>query len=71
MKATFIIDEYVAVLPLIQNLYTPEQEGLGWTWGFKYTSGVFEYFHVTSENEARRQCDALIEAIDAYWENKA
>lgn len=67
--ALFRIDEYVAVIPQIQNLYGPEKEPHvdAWFWGFKYESGVFEFFTLPTHTAASQQFDEMVNAVDAYW----
>ena len=68
MKALYRFEDYSAVIPLIQNVYAPEQDrDVGWCFGFKYTSGVFEFFTFKQYSEALREHDRLIAAIEAYW----
>ena len=68
MSAVFEIDGYLAVLPHVQNIYPVEQDKFYWCWGFKYTSGVFEYFMYQSEKEALKIHDSFIDALNLYWE---
>ena len=67
MKSTFSIEGYLAVIPHIQNVYPPEKEKTGWTFGFKYTSGVFEFFTFKTLGKARKEYNRLAQAIDEYW----
>ncbi len=71
--ALYVFGDYSAVIPHIQNVYGPEQEkpGCGWSFGFKYTSGVFEFFTVATQGEAAKEVASLSEAIDAYWRESA
>lgn len=66
-KATFKIKLYRAVIPKIQNLYEVEKENELWVFGFKYDSGVFEYFHFTKKADAEHHFKRLIKLIDEYY----
>lgn len=72
-RATFRMPEpcvYSAVIPMIQNVYAPlpeEHKGCGWYWGFKFSSGIFEYFNLPTREEACREHERLLVAIDEYW----
>lgn len=68
MKSTFEIDGYLAVIPHIQNVYPPEEiVNIGWQWGFKYTSGVFEFFTCKTLKEATESYKKLSLAIEEYY----
>ena len=69
-KSIFSVEGYLAVIPHIQNVYFPEKDRVGWMFGFKYTSGVFEFFTYKTLSEARMQYDRLAQAIDEYWRGK-
>lgn len=67
-KAVWSLDEYSAVIPQIQNVYAPERDRReGWCFGLKYSSSVFEFFHCSTEDEARRGHDSLIDAIERFY----
>lgn len=68
-SALYAFKGYSAVIPHLQNVYGPEQEnGVPvWFFGFKYTSGVFEYFSFATQEEAEVEHRKLLEAITAYW----
>jgi len=69
MKSTFQIDNrYHAVLPHVQNVYSVEEEKFYWTWGFKYCSGVFEFFSYKTEEEVQKVHSLFVAALDLYWE---
>ncbi len=68
MKALYRFEDYSAVIPLIQNVYAPERDrNVGWCFGFKYTSGVFEFFTFKKRSDASAEHDRLITAIEYYW----
>lgn len=67
MKSTFSVDGYLAVIPHIQNVYPPEKEKVGWCFGFKYTSGMYEFFTYKTLQEAQIQYKKLAQAIDSYY----
>ena len=67
-KTLFSIDGYLAVIPHIQNVYPPEKDRhIGWCFGFKYESGVFEFFTYKTIKEARSNYERLAQAIDKYY----
>ena len=68
MKSLFCIDGYLAVIPKIQNIYFPEKVETGYQWGFKYESGVFEFFTLKTMPLAREEYDRLAVALDNYWD---
>lgn len=69
MKALWRLDEYSAVIPHIQNIYAPEKDRReGWCFGLKYSSGVFEFFHCKTEDEAERKHRSLADAIELYYQ---
>ena len=70
MKSLFSMDGYLAVIPQIQNVYPPEKDRIGWTFGFKYISGVFEFFTFKNLPEARMQYNRLARAIEDYYNLK-
>lgn len=69
-KSTFAIDGYLAVIPHIQNVYPPEKDKVGWCFGFKYKSGMYEFFTYKTLQEAKQNRNRLSEAIDKYWGSK-
>ena len=72
MIALFKIDDwdYVAVIPHIQNLYSPEETPSGWQYGFKYTSGIFEYFQCKTKEEADIKFSELESAVEIFYTKK-
>ena len=70
MKSLFSIDGYLAVIPQIQNIYPPEKDRAGWCFGFKYVSGVFEFFTYKTLQHARLHYRRLAEAVEAYYTKK-
>ena len=68
MISVFEFEEYGAVIPHIQNIYSPKPDrDVGWCFGFKYSSGVFEFFSFKTEAEATAQHRRLLDAVDRYW----
>lgn len=67
--ALYTFRGYSAIIPHIQNVYGAEQEepGCGWSFCFKYQSGVFEYFAFPSKAEADAEHSRLCNAIDEFW----
>lgn len=50
MKALYEIEGYGIVLAQVQNYYPVEEDKPNmFNWGFKYLSGVFEYFYYSDE----------------------
>ena len=70
MKSLFDINGYLAVIPQIQNVYPPEIDNIGWKFGFKYISGVFEFFAYETQSEAKIVYDELAWAIEGYYKEK-
>ena len=67
-KATYLIQGYVAVIPKIQNVYHAEEaRRVGWEMGFKYESGIFEFFNFKTKIEAEVVVVKLINAIERYY----
>ena len=66
-NSVFSIEGYLAVIPHIQNVYPPEKDKIGWTFGFKYTSGVFEFFTFKTLSEVRAHYNRLSGAINSYY----
>lgn len=70
-KATFEIQSYTAVIPKIQNVYSVEEgKRIGWEFGFKYDSGVFEFFSYETATQAEYDWLRLLTAIESYYEGK-
>lgn len=69
MNATFRIDDYVMIIPMITNFYAPtkEERADAWSWGVKYTSGVFEYFTYSIEEDACEAFEEFMSAVNEYW----
>ncbi len=66
-NSVFSINGYLAVIPHIQNVYPPEKDRVGWAFGFKYTSGVFEFFTFKHLQETRLHYGRLADAINSYY----
>lgn len=67
LKSVYEIDGYGVVLPMVQNYYPVENNDAGgFYWGFKYTSGVFEYFQYADEGKAKLERDRFIVALDSW-----
>ena len=70
-NVVYEINGYGVVLSQVQNIYAVEHDKCGCPfWGFKYLSGVFEYFNYKHENEAKRERDMFIHALNEYWRTK-
>ena len=68
-NVVYEIDGYGVVLSQIQNVYPVEADKCGCPyWGFKYLSGVFEYFNYKHEPEAKRQRQMFVNALNEYWD---
>lgn len=72
MNSTFEIEGYGIVLPLVQNYYPVEEDknANSFCWGFKYTTGVFEYFHHSQKSVAEFQRTKFITALNNYYYQK-
>jgi len=69
-KATHQIQGYTAVIPKIQNIYPVEEaRRIGWEFGFKYESGIFEFFNYKNKNQAEFDRLKLLVAIDYFYGN--
>ncbi len=67
-KATHEIQDYTAVIPKIQNIYPVEEaRRIGWEFGFKYESGIFESFNYRDAGQAQIARKKLLAAIDTYY----
>ena len=64
--ATFEIDGYVAVLPMVQNVYPVERDAGSWCWGFKYTTGIFEFFYCKTREKGEGQRKEFIAAVEGW-----
>jgi hypothetical protein len=63
------IDGYGIVLGQVQNYYPVEEDKPGmYCWGFKYISGIFEFFHYTDRTEAEEVRELFITALNDYLE---
>ena len=69
-KATHEIQDYTAIIPKIQNVYPVEEaKQVGWEFGFKYESGIFEFFNYKNKSQAEYDRRILVAAIDNYYSN--
>lgn len=67
LSAVYEIDGYGIVLPLVQNYYPVEDnEAGGFCWGFKYASGVFEFFHYKQRSRADIERGSFIFALNTW-----
>lgn len=65
------VDGYGVVLSQVQNFYPVEEDKQGiYCWGFKYLSGIFEFFYYTSKVEAEVAREKFIEALDKHLISK-
>ena len=73
MQTLFEIDRYHVVLNYVQNVYPVGKDKFYYEWGFKYTTGIFEFFSYKTRKEAIQIQDAFIKALNGFWEksNKA
>ena len=69
MKSIFEIEGYHVVLEYVQNVYPVGKDKFYWEWGFKYCSGIFEFFSYKTKGEAVKVHDNFVEAINSYWCN--
>ena len=70
VNPSFEINGYGAVIPHIQNYYPVERCSVGWQFGFKYQSGVFEFFQYKTRTKAIWERKRLIKAIEDYYLRK-
>lgn len=69
-KSLFEIDGYLAVIQKIQNVYYPEKVTAGYEWGFKYESGIFEFYTLKTLKQALKEYERLGKALEDYWSQK-
>jgi len=67
-KHLYEIDGYGVVLPKVQNYYPVEEIDVGWQWGFKYDSGVFESFQYKAEKIACSERWKFIKALEKSYQ---
>lgn len=69
MTSTFEVDGYGIILPQVQNYYPVEKciKIDRYYWGFKYISGIFEYFYYVTESEAEYERKCFITALNNYY----
>lgn len=67
METLFEIDGYCVILAYVQNVYPVEKEKFYYGWGFKYTTGIFEFFSYKTKKEAIRTRGAFLNALDSFW----
>lgn len=69
MEAIYEIDGYGIVLAQVQNYYPVEYDEKirAYSWGFKYISGVFEYFHYSKKLMAESQREKFIDVLNSYY----
>ena len=71
-KGVCEIDGYGIVLSQVQNYYPVEEDKIGiYCWGFKYISGIFEFFHYSSIREAEETRDKFKAALNTYLVGEA
>ena len=61
------VNGYGIVLPLVQNYYPVEEDAGVFCWGFKYKTGIFEFFYSETEPSANAQRQEFIRALDAWY----
>lgn len=64
MTRTYEIRGYGIVLSKVQNYYPVERTTSGWQFGFKYDSGIFEFFDFKTKLEAVKARQQFIEALN-------
>ena len=65
------IDGYGCILNNIQNYYPVEIDKPGiWCWGFKYKTGIFEFFSYLTKEEAVREQKHFVVALEEYLEKR-
>lgn len=67
LSAIHEIEGYGIVLPLVQNYYPVEKDAGIWCWGFKYKTGVFEYFHHQTKEVATAQRSLFVAALEEWY----
>jgi hypothetical protein len=67
LKCIFEIDGYGCVLPYVQNYYPVEKDKDLYCWGFKYNSGIFEFFYYRKKAKAEKERQQFINVLEAYW----
>lgn len=71
VSGIFEINGYGCVLSKVQNYYPVEIDKPGmYCWGFKYNSGIFEFFYYFVKGEAKKERQAFINALEAYWSKR-
>jgi len=69
-EALHSIEGYLAIIPKIQNIYPPEKTDTGYQWGFKYDSGVFEFFTMKTAAEARAEYKRCADAVEQFYRQR-
>jgi len=68
VSCVFEISGYGCILPHVQNYYPVEKDKPRmWYWGFKYNSGVFEFFYHSEKLKAEQERKCFINALELYW----
>ncbi len=62
------VNGYGIVLPLVQNYYPVEEDAGVFCWGFKYKTGIFEFFYCETEAKANSQRQEFVRALDAWYQ---
>ena len=70
-QTLFEIDGYHAVLNCVQNVYPVVKEKLCYEWGFKYVTGIFEFFSYKTKKEAQKVHDEFVATLNSYWQDAA
>ncbi len=67
MKNIHEVDGYGIVLSEVQNYYPVEEHNRGlFCWGFKYISGIFEFFYYIDRAEAEKARFDFIGSLNNY-----
>ena len=68
LQTLFEIDGYHVVLNHVQNVYPAAKEKFYYEWGFKYITGVFEFFSYETMEEAQEVHDKFVIALNSFWQ---
>lgn len=66
LKGIYEVQGMGVVLSQVQNIYPVEKDKIMFCWGFKYVSGMWEYFYYKGKKEAALERKKFMEAIDNF-----
>ena len=69
MRNIHEVNGYGIRLSLVQNYYPVEEDAGIWCWGFKYISGIFEFFYYADKDKAGESRANFIIDFDNYLES--